>query len=107
MNAAPERILEASWADVTHIQHAVDIEIEANDRAGLLQDVLGICAESKTPVSSVNARVKREMASISITAQITDLDHLQKLLAKLTALRDVRAVFRVNKRETREARVSG
>jgi GTP pyrophosphokinase len=107
MNAAPERILEATWADVTHIQHAVDIEIEANDRAGLLQDVLGVCAELKTPVSSVNARVKREMANISITAQITDLDHLQKLLARLGALKDVRAVFRVNKRETREARVTG
>jgi GTP pyrophosphokinase len=107
MNAAPERILEASWADVTHIQHAVDIEIEAGDRAGLLQDVLGVCAELKTPVSSVNARVKRELANISITAQITNIDHLQKLLGKLTALKDVRAVFRVNKRETREARVSG
>ena len=60
MNAAPERILEATWADVTHIQHAVDIEIEAADRSGLLQDVMGVCAELKTPVSSVNARVKRK-----------------------------------------------
>ena len=67
MNAAPERILEATWADVTHIQHAVDIEIEASDRAGLLQDVMGVCAELKTPVSSVNARVKSEIAQ--------DLDH--------------------------------
>jgi (p)ppGpp synthase/HD superfamily hydrolase len=90
MNAAPERILEASWADVTHIQHAVDIEIEAGDRAGLLQDVLGVCAELKTPVSSVNARIKRETASISITAQITNIDHLQKLLAKLTGLKGAR-----------------
>jgi GTP pyrophosphokinase len=107
MNAAPERILEATWADVTHIQHAVDIEIEAGDRAGLLQDVLGVCAELKTPVSSVNARIKRETASISITAQITNIEHLQKLLGKLEGLKDVRAVFRVNKRDAREARVMG
>jgi GTP pyrophosphokinase len=101
MNAAPERILEATWADVTHIQHAVDIEIEAGDRPGLLQDVLGVCAELKTPVSSVNARVKREIANISITAQITNIEHLQKLLAKLSNLKDVRAVYRVTKREAR------
>ncbi len=104
MNAAPERILEATWADVTHIQHAVDIEIEAGDRPGLLQDVMGVCAELKTPVSSVNARVKKEAANISITAQITNIEHLQKLLYKLEHLKEVRAVYRVTKRE---ARVSG
>ena len=101
MNAAPERILEATWADVTHIQHAVDIEIEANDRSGLLQDVMGVCAELKTPVSSVNARVKKESANISITAQITNIEHLQKLLYKLEHLKEVRAVYRVTKREAR------
>jgi guanosine-3',5'-bis(diphosphate) 3'-pyrophosphohydrolase len=101
MNAAPERILEATWADVTHIQHAVDIEIEAGDRPGLLQDVMGVCAELKTPVSSVNARVKKEAANISITAQITNIDHLQKLLYKLEHLKEVRAVYRVTKREAR------
>jgi guanosine-3',5'-bis(diphosphate) 3'-pyrophosphohydrolase len=101
MNAAPERILEATWADVTHIQHAVDIEIEAGDRSGLLQDVMGVCAELKTPVSSVNARVKKELANISITAQITNIEHLQKLLYKLEHLKEVRAVYRVTKREAR------
>jgi GTP diphosphokinase / guanosine-3',5'-bis(diphosphate) 3'-diphosphatase len=101
MNAAPERILEATWADVTHIQHAVDIEIEAGDRPGLLQDVMGVCAELKTPVSSVNARVKKEAANISITAQITNIDHLQKLLYKLEHLKEVRTVYRVTKREAR------
>ncbi len=101
MNAAPERILEATWADITHIQHAVDIEIEANDRSGLLQDVMGVCAELKTPVSSVNARVKKESANISITAQITNIEHLQKLLYKLQHLKEVRAVYRVTKREAR------
>jgi guanosine-3',5'-bis(diphosphate) 3'-pyrophosphohydrolase len=101
MNAAPERILEATWADVTHIQHAVDIEIEAGDRPGLLQDVMGVCAELKTPVSSVSARVKKEAANISITAQITNIDHLQKLLYKLEHLKEVKAVYRVTKREAR------
>jgi guanosine-3',5'-bis(diphosphate) 3'-pyrophosphohydrolase len=101
MNAAPERILEATWADVTHIQHAVDIEIEAGDRPGLLQDVMGVCAELKTPVSSVSARVKKEAANISITAQITNIEHLQKLLYKLEHLKEVKAVYRVTKREAR------
>ncbi|MEO7040379.1 MAG: bifunctional (p)ppGpp synthetase/guanosine-3',5'-bis(diphosphate) 3'-pyrophosphohydrolase [Candidatus Elarobacter sp.] len=105
MNAAPERILEAQWLDRSALTHAVDIEIEANDRPGLLQDVMGVASELKTHVSSVDAKVKRDKtARISITAQISDLDHLHKLLGKLNALKEVRNVWRVTKRE---ARVSG
>ena len=75
-------------------------EIEATDRNGLLQDVLGIAAELKTQISSVNARAKRDKSAlISITAQISDLDHLQKLLRKLQSIKDVRNVWRVTKRE--------
>jgi GTP diphosphokinase / guanosine-3',5'-bis(diphosphate) 3'-diphosphatase len=101
MNAAPERILEAQWAGATDIHHAVDIEIEANDRPGLLQDIMGVCAELKTNASSVSARVKRDNAMISITAQITNLDHLHTLLRKLSNIKDVRTVYRVTKREAR------
>jgi guanosine-3',5'-bis(diphosphate) 3'-pyrophosphohydrolase len=102
MNGAPERILEAQWADSTSITHAVDIEIEAGDRAGLLQDVMGVCSEMHTQVSTVNARVKRDKnALISLTAQISDLDHLHTLLRKFSHLKDVRVVYRVTKRETR------
>jgi guanosine-3',5'-bis(diphosphate) 3'-pyrophosphohydrolase len=102
MNGAPERILEAQWAVATSITHAVDIEIEAGDRAGLLQDVMGVCSEMHTQVSTVNARVKRDKnALISLTAQISDLDHLHTLLRKFSHLKDVRAVYRVTKREAR------
>jgi GTP pyrophosphokinase len=102
MNAAPERILEAEWLDKSALTHAVDIEIEAVDRSGLLQDVLGIAAELKTQISSVNARAKRDKSAlIAMTAQISDLDHLQRLLRRLAAIRDVKNVWRVTKRETR------
>jgi GTP pyrophosphokinase len=100
MSNSPERILQASWANTESLTHAVDVELEALDRAGLLQDVMGVCAEFKTSASSVTARVKREkIAVISLTLQITDLDHLHKVIEKLRTLRDVRTVYRVTKRE--------
>ncbi len=102
MSATPERILQASWATGDTLTHAVDVEIEALDRAGLLQDVMGVCAEFKTSASAVTARVKRDkMALISLTLQISNLDHLHKVMEKLRTLRDVRAVYRVTKREAR------
>jgi GTP pyrophosphokinase len=100
MSATPERILQASWAD-SDATHAVDVEIEAMDRAGLLQDVMGVCAEYKTSASSVTARVKRESALISLTLQISNLDHLHKVMERFRSLRDVRNVYRVTKREAR------
>ncbi len=102
MSASPERILQASWANTDSLTHAVDVELEALDRAGLLQDVMGVCAEFKTSASSVTARVKRDkIAVISLTLLITDLDHLHKVIEKLRTLRDVRSVYRVTKREVR------
>jgi len=100
MNATPERILQAQWSNAADATHAVDIEVEAEDRAQLLQDIMGVFAELKTQVSSVTARVRKDgMAVTSLTVQIRDLDHLHKLLTKLGALRKVRRVYRVTKRE--------
>ena len=101
MSATPERILQASWAGTEASTHAVDVEVEAIDRAGLLQDVMGVCAEYKTSASSVTARVKRDTALISLTLQIADVEHLHRVLTKLRTLRDVRNVYRVTKREAR------
>jgi len=100
MNATPERVLQATWDSQTDITHAVDIEIEAGDRPALLQDIMAVVSECKTQVSSVTARVKRDRSAVtSLTVQITDLDHLHKLLTKLGNLKDVRQVYRVTKRD--------
>ncbi len=100
MNATPERILQAQWLFDAGLTHCVDIEVEADDRTQLLQDIMAVFAELKTQVSSVNARVRKDgVAVTSLTVQIRDLDHLHKLLTKLETLRNVRRVYRVTKRE--------
>jgi GTP pyrophosphokinase len=63
---------------------------------------MGVCSEYKTSASSVTARVKRDkMAVISLTLQITNLDHLHKVIEKFRTLKGVREVYRVTKREAR------
>jgi GTP diphosphokinase / guanosine-3',5'-bis(diphosphate) 3'-diphosphatase len=100
MNATPERILQAQWIGDAGLTHCVDIEVEAEDRSQLLQDIMAVFAELKTQVSSVNARVRKDgYAVASLTVQIRDLDHLHKLLTKLETLKNVRRVYRVTKRE--------
>ncbi|MDE2481697.1 MAG: bifunctional (p)ppGpp synthetase/guanosine-3',5'-bis(diphosphate) 3'-pyrophosphohydrolase [bacterium] len=100
MSATPERILQAQWTPTSDMMHAVDIEVEAEDRPALLQDIMAVFAELKTSVSSVNARVRKEGTAVtSLTVQIRDLDHLHKLLTKIENLKNVRRVYRVTKRE--------
>jgi guanosine-3',5'-bis(diphosphate) 3'-pyrophosphohydrolase len=100
MNATPERILQAQWIHDAGLTHGVDIEVEAEDRSQLLQDIMGVFATLKTQVSSVNARVRRDGGAVaSLTVQIRDLDHLHKLITKLETLKNVRRVYRVTKRE--------
>ncbi|HUA08206.1 MAG TPA: bifunctional (p)ppGpp synthetase/guanosine-3',5'-bis(diphosphate) 3'-pyrophosphohydrolase [Candidatus Acidoferrales bacterium] len=100
MSATPERILQAQWVPSADMMHSVDIEVEAEDRSQLLQDIMAVFAELKTTVSSVNARVRKDgIAVTSLTVQIHDLDHLHKILTRLESLRNVRRVYRVTKRE--------
>jgi GTP diphosphokinase / guanosine-3',5'-bis(diphosphate) 3'-diphosphatase len=100
MNATPERILQAHWVGDLGLTHAVDVDVEAEDRVQLLQDIMGVFASLKTQVNSVNARVRKDgIAVVSLTVQISDLDHLHKILTKLGGLTNVRRVYRVTKRE--------
>jgi GTP pyrophosphokinase len=100
MSATPERILQATWDSAADATHAVDIEIEASDRPALLQDIMGVFSECKTQVNSVTARAKRDGSAVtSLTVQITDLDHLHKLLTKLGGLKEIHRVYRVTKRD--------
>src|SRR5215469_2259738 len=81
MSATPERILQAAWTATQDMTHAVDIEVEAEDRTQLLQDIMAVFAELKTTVSSVTARARRDGTAVtSLTVQIRDLDHLSKIL---------------------------
>ncbi|HEY6485535.1 MAG TPA: bifunctional (p)ppGpp synthetase/guanosine-3',5'-bis(diphosphate) 3'-pyrophosphohydrolase [Candidatus Cybelea sp.] len=100
MSATPERIMQAQWVTGTDLTHLVDVEVEADDRTQLLQDIMAVFAELKTQVSSVNARVRKDgVAVASLTIQIRDLDHLHRIITKLQTLKDVRRVYRVTKRE--------
>jgi GTP diphosphokinase / guanosine-3',5'-bis(diphosphate) 3'-diphosphatase len=96
----PERILQVQWNTDADLTHAVDVEVEADDRAQLLQDIMAVFAELKTQVSSVTARVRRDgVAATSLTVQIRDLEHLHRIITRLESLKNVRHVYRVTKRE--------
>ncbi len=76
-----ERLLVASWGTKTGGHYEVDIEIEANDRQGLLRDVSEVMTREKINVTAVSTLSRGLQAGMRFTVQITDLDQLTRILA--------------------------
>ena len=92
-----DRIIDVSWQQNIKASYSVDIEIYANDRSGLLADIIKSIAESKAKLMAVNSKANRERIAITeITVEIENLDELNKVLK---ALRKVDSVYEVKRKK--------
>ena len=73
-----------------------DIEMSAFDRQGLLNEVMMVVAETKTPMVAVSGKADREkIAKIHMTIKITDIAHLHRIVDRIKQIRDIYSVERV------------
>lgn len=54
------RIIDVYWQDAEKVSYNVDIEIYANDRNGLLADIIKEVSNSTSSLIAVNSRANRE-----------------------------------------------
>ena len=91
-----ERLIAVTWGSKTAAGYPVRIELVGMDRPGLLQDVLQYLTESKTNITSMQARTTKEQeAYVSFTIIVKDLIHLDRVITRLRKIRDVFTVKRV------------
>lgn len=76
-----DRLLDASWGIKSGGHYDVDIEVEANDRQGLLRDISDIFTREKINVTAVSTLSRGLQAGMRFTVQIADLGQLSRLLA--------------------------
>ena len=70
-------------------------EIIALNRNELLQDVLAALADIRVPIYAVNARqVENNCAMVSLTIGINNTEHLNRVVARLSKVKDVLKVTR-------------
>ncbi|MBE9516232.1 MAG: bifunctional (p)ppGpp synthetase/guanosine-3',5'-bis(diphosphate) 3'-pyrophosphohydrolase, partial [Proteobacteria bacterium] len=95
-NEASERLIEVNWGSRLRQTYPVDIQIEAYDRSGLLRDITNLLSNEDINVITVNTRTdKRDnMAYMTLTAEIPDIDMLSKVLVKIERLPNVVEVRR-------------
>ena len=92
---APEKVLDASWAALQEGQvFAVDVEIRAQDRAGLLRDVSDALARHKLNVTAVQTQSRDLEASMRFTLEVKQVNDLPRVL---TSLGDVKGVLSVTR----------
>lgn len=97
-NANQERLLDVNWGQQTQKNYAVDLDINAYDRQGLLRDITAFIASENIAVLSINTFTNQEKstAHIHITIEISDLAYLGKILAHLQQIPNVFEVKRAN-----------
>ncbi|WP_373741710.1 bifunctional (p)ppGpp synthetase/guanosine-3',5'-bis(diphosphate) 3'-pyrophosphohydrolase [Neisseria sp.] len=93
---SPDKVLPAAWAGVSDGQmFAVDIEIRAQDRAGLLRDVSDALARHKLNVTAVQTQSRDLEASMRFTLEVRQVSDLPRVLASLGDVKGVMAVTRL------------
>ena len=91
------RIIDVAWVEEKQASYDVDIEVYANDRNGLLSDVIKEIGNTKANLVAVNARAgKDRIAIVDITIEIKNLDELNAILK---AIRKVDSVYEVKRKK--------
>ena len=90
------RWLRTEWAEDEKHQYNTGIKISANNRVGLLSDVLSQLSNMKINVSELNAREDDEgRCSLYLTVTIFDREHLEFVINRLARVSGVSEVKRI------------
>ena len=91
------RIVEVSWGTSKGKSYTAEIQVEAEDRMGILAEVMIILSESKIKVNAVNAKsLKGNLSLVNIKVSIDSIDQLKELMRKIRKLKGVLEVYRMN-----------
>ena len=93
-----DRIIDVEWySDNKNSAYTVDIEVYANDRDGLLADIIKELSNIKTKLMAINCRATKEKIAITdITAEVENIEDLNKILK---VLRKVDSVYEVKRKK--------
>ena len=90
------RMIDVEWYKEAKESYQVEIEVLANDRNGLLVDILNVLKDTKAKLMGVNTRTTKErIAVMDISIEIESLDELNKVQK---AIRKVDSVYEVRRK---------
>ena len=91
------RIIDVYWSDTKKTAYSADIEVYANDRLGLLADVVKVLGDNKCNIMAVTSKTNRErIAVIELTIEVENTEKLNNVLKNL---RKVDSVYEVKRKK--------
>ena len=90
------RIIDVAWEKEQQASYNVNLTVLANDRLGLLADIMNVLSNTKANLVEINGKTgKDRIALIDITIEIKNLDELNNILK---SIRKVDSVYEVKRR---------
>lgn len=91
------RMIDVYWYNEKKASYSVDIEIYANDRNGLLADIIKEIGNNKCKLIGITSKANKERIAITeLTVEVENLEELNKILK---ALRKIDSVYEVNRKK--------
>ena len=89
------RMIDVFWSKEVSASYNVELEVFANDRTGLLRDVIKQVENYKLKLMGVNTRTNRDNTAIlDLTVETSSIETLNKLINALMSVESVYDVYR-------------
>lgn len=97
IDSDPNKVVEVSWGTSKGTAYLAEIQVKAEDRTGVLSEIMIIITEQNLPLNALNAKSsKGNVAYINIKVKINSVDQLKELMRKIRRLKGVMDVYRMN-----------
>jgi guanosine-3',5'-bis(diphosphate) 3'-pyrophosphohydrolase len=95
----PERRIDVEWArdETTPTAYPVKLTLFCDDRFGMLKNITGVIGDAKSNIRNIGARTENSQASVEVVLDISDLKHLEQIIAGLRKIPGVHEVQRLQK----------
>lgn len=92
-----QKVVEVSWGKAKGAAYVAELQVEAEDKLGLLSEVMVIITQANLPLVSLNAKTdKNNTADINIQVKIDSVEQLKTLMKRIKNLKGILDVYRVN-----------
>ncbi len=89
------RLIDVSWNVIKNTGYITEIQVRAEDRNGLLSEIMEIITNTKTYLYAVSAKAaKGGYAIVDIKLKIEDINKLKDLMKKIKKLKGVVEIYR-------------
>jgi GTP diphosphokinase / guanosine-3',5'-bis(diphosphate) 3'-diphosphatase len=95
----PERKIDVEWArnDATPTAYPVKLTVFCDDRYGMLKNITGVIGDAKSNIRNIAAHTANSQASVEVVLDISDMKHLEQIIAGLRKIPGVHEVQRLQK----------